>query len=76
MITYDEFVEDVYNKVAACPQCWRIGQSVFNVVDEYYGVARIVQFVDKIDCFYIDNNIDAFLQRAYERLKELQSCED
>ena len=72
MITYDEFVQDVWNLVKDCPKNWRKGQSVFNVVDENYNVARIVQFVDHIDCFYNDNMIDKFLQKAYERVIELQ----
>lgn len=40
---------------------WRNGQFVFNYIDKHYGVARYVQFVDKVDCFYNDSQIDAFL---------------
>lgn len=76
MKTYGEFVEDVYAKVAQCPERWRKGQSVFNVVDDFYGVARTVQFVDGVDCFYIDEYIPQFLQCAYNRLKELETCEN
>lgn len=68
-MTYNEFVIDVWNKANQCPKDWRKGQSVFNVVDAYYGVARDVQFIDRIDCFYCDECIDDFLQHAYKRLK-------
>lgn len=67
-MTYNEFVIDVWNKANQCPKDWRKGQSVFNVVDAYYGVARDVQFIDRIDCFYRDECIDDFLQHAYKRL--------
>ena len=56
-MTYDEFVAQVWEKVATSPQCWRKGQAVFNVIDENWDVAREVQFVDGIDCFYDDDKI-------------------
>ena len=65
-MTYDEFVSDVMNLVKECPKNWRKGQSVFNVIDEKYGVARNVQFIDHIDCFYDDDNIESFLTTAYK----------
>lgn len=65
-MTYDEFVSDVMNLVSECPKNWRKGQSVFNVIDEKYGVARNVQFIDHIDCFYDDDNIESFLTAAYK----------
>lgn len=76
IMEYNEFVADVLEKVKQCPKCWRKGQSVFNVVDEYYGVARTVQFVDGVDCFYVDDYIDDFLLHSYKRLKEIESCEN
>lgn len=65
-MTYDEFVSDVMNLVKECPKNWRKGQSVFNVIDQKYGVARSVQFIDHIDCFYNDDNIEPFLAAAYK----------
>ena len=43
------------------PKEWRDGQFVFNYIDSVYGVARQVQFDDKVDCYYLDKNIDEFL---------------
>lgn len=69
-MTKEEFKQSVLERVEKCPKCWRKGQSVFNVVDALYGVARAVQFEDKIDCFYNDEMIDSFLDRAYKRVEE------
>ena len=68
MITLNEFILDVMNLIEECPKCWRKGQSVFNIVDYKYNVARDVQFIDGIDCFYNDEQIEPFLIAAYKRL--------
>ena len=68
-MTYNEFAMDVLELIEECPKDWRSGQSIFNIVDSKYGIARDVQFIDGIDCFYDDNQIDAFLNSAYKRLK-------
>lgn len=49
------------------PSFIRRGQAVFNATEEIYGVAREVQFNDRIDCFYDDSQIEAFLDAAYQR---------
>ena len=69
-MTYNEFVEDVLDRIKECPTNWRKGQSVFNVIDDTYGVARRVQFEDHVDCFYNDDKIDEFMQKAYNKLCE------
>lgn len=46
------------------PPNWREGQFVFNRVDKLYGVARAIQFIDKVDCFYDDSKIDEFIERT------------
>ena len=68
-MTYDEFVAQVWEKVATSPQCWRKGQAVFNVIDENWDVAREVQFVDGIDCFYDDDKIQEFIDHAWVIVK-------
>ena len=68
-MTYDEFVAHVWEKVATSPQCWRKGQAVFNVIDENWDVAREVQFVDGIDCFYDDDKIQEFIDHAWVIVK-------
>lgn len=47
---------------------WRYGQAVFNYVDHKYGVARAIQFVHHVDCFYDDSKVDEFLTIAYRYL--------
>lgn len=63
----DEFIAEVWRLVGECPKEWRKGQAVFNVIDDYYGVARAVQFIDKVDCFYDDSAIEEFIEKAWER---------
>lgn len=74
MITLNQFISDVMSLIEECPKCWRKGQSVFNIVDSKYGVARDVQFKDGIDCFYVDDQIEPFLKAAYKRLQA--KCEN
>ena len=50
------------------PKQWRKGQAVFNFIDDVYGVARDVQYIDKIDCFYEDKCIDEFINSAFLRI--------
>lgn len=68
MITLNQFISDIMSLTEECPKCWRKGQSVFNIVDAKYGVARDVQFIDGIDCFYDNSQIELFLIAAYKRL--------
>lgn len=69
-MTYEEFITDVWAEVAKCPKSWRKGQSVFNVIDEKYGVARTVQFEDGVDCFYDDREetINLFIAKCWLRM--------
>lgn len=77
MLSYNAFVSDVLRLADECPRTWRKGQSIFNIVDTKYGVARKVQFTDGIDCFYDNNQIEPFLEAAYRRYQELfESQED
>lgn len=62
---YEDFKVFVMKKVGECPRCWRKGQAVFNVVDEQFNVAREVQFVDNVDCYYDDTKIEDFLHHAW-----------
>ena len=64
MITVEELKEEI--STAKFPKNWRKGQSVFNYIDNVYGIARTIQFKWGIDCFYNDNNIDEFLNKAVE----------
>lgn len=47
----------------------RRGQATFNAVESDYGkIARFVQFVKGVDCFYDNKQIDAFLEACYKYL--------
>ena len=64
MITVEEFKKEISE--IEFPKNWRKGQAVFNYIDNVYGIARTIQFKWGIDCFYNDNNIDEFLNKAVE----------
>ena len=65
MITIEELKKEI--STAKFPENWRKGQSVFNYIGYVYGgVARIIQLKYGIDCFYKDDNIDDFLNKAVE----------
>ena len=64
MITVEELKKEI-SKIEF-PKNWRKGQSVFNYIDNVYGIARTIQFKWGIDCFYNDDNIDEFLNKAVE----------
>lgn len=68
-ISLEEFHNDILSMVNECPSSWRKGQSVFNVIDAYYGIAREVQGMG-IDCFYKDDSINEFIEESYKILKE------
>lgn len=66
---YREFVKQIWDEVEKCPSNWRKGQKVFNVIDALYGdVARQVQFINGVDCFYDDSKIDAFIDQCWIRV--------
>ena len=68
-ITIKELKESIYG--VQIPTHWRHGQFVFNRVEELFGeVAREVQFIDHIDCFYDDTKIDRFLDAVLVRLNK------
>lgn len=64
----NEFRADVLTAMKDKPKEWRDGQFVFNYINEVYGVARYVQFIDGIDCFYNDEKIDQFIDKCYVTL--------
>lgn len=68
---WEHFEKSVMDLAGLAPSGWRKGQAVFNAVDDLYGVARTVQFVDGVDCFYDDSRIPDFLYRAWLRYDEM-----
>lgn len=46
----------------------RMGQFIFNYIDDMYNVAREVQFEDNVDCFHLDEKIDEFLLCSLKRI--------
>jgi len=68
---YGDFITNIWNEVDKCPKNWRKGQKVFNVIEELYGkVARDVQFIDGVDCFYDDRDetINLFIDKCWIRV--------
>ena len=64
------------------PPHLRKGQYIFNWIDKHfqipehfnfknYSIARQVQFIDGIDCFYDDSKIDEFLDACLRRINRL-----
>lgn len=71
MMKFETFAIEILNLAQECPKEWRLGQSVFNIVEAKYGyITREVQFQDGIDCFYDDTEIEDFLKAVYRRLNE------
>lgn len=68
--TLEDFRNEVLNFAEnEAPKSWRKGQAVFNYIDRNYKVARQIQFNhNPIDCFYNDDLVDEFIERAYELL--------
>lgn len=66
---YREFVKQIWDAVEECPNNWRKGQKVFNVMEALYGdVARQVQFINHVDCFYDDKQIEPFIDQCWIRV--------
>lgn len=76
MITKDEFISEIKRKSRELRKLhpeYREGQAIFNTIDsddDYFGVARQVQFKYNLDCFF-DKNIDEFLDKCYEEYQRL-----
>ena len=71
-MTYEQFITELWEEVAKSPKSWRKGQAVFNVIDEKWNVARKVQFEDGVDCFYNDDLVDLFIDKAWIRIYNKQ----
>jgi len=69
-IGFQEFRCSILNGAEKCPSEWRKGQSVFNIIDDWYDIAREVQYEKGVDCFYDDSLIDEFIIESYNILKE------
>ena len=63
-----EIILDDSKKMKELYPYYRWGQAVFNYVDEYFGVARKVQFEDNVDCFYNDDAVDSFIEKTLDAL--------
>ena len=73
--TKEEFLKNIVDEVKAYPY-QRYGQSVFNAIEKLYGVSRVVQFHDGIDCFWENEHtelVDQFIDKAYEAYVELET---
>ena len=75
IILRDTIISDAKRLMEIHPE-YRYGQSVFNIVDQYIGLARTVQFCDGIDCFYDDEKIDAFIEKVIDRMEKHEDNEE
>lgn len=70
MMTLEQLKNEIYSYEK--PKEWREGQFVFNMVDELYGVARIVQFHENVDCFHNDSKIGKFLELSLKYINDYE----
>lgn len=70
MKDYNKFYTEVMNFVSNRPKAWRPGQAVFNYIEQFYGVARYVQFEKGIDCFYDNSKINDFINASYVAIND------
>lgn len=64
-----EFIKMICNLADKRPEGIRYGQSIYNNVDQYFGVAREVASNDiRIDCYYEDANVDVFLDECWNMI--------
>lgn len=71
-MTFDELKNEVTLATGKKPKHIRLGQFIFNYIDAVYGTARYVQFVDRVDCFYDNEQIDEFIKCNVEIINKLQ----
>ena len=75
-MTFEEFNEMIKRDIKPLPNNWRYGQKVFNYIDANFPyLARDVQMIDGVDCFYDDNVVDEFIICSYERLRSIEKNE-
>ena len=68
-ITLEDFKREVMEAMKNKPDQWRMGQFVFNYIEENYcGVGRYVQFIEGVDCYYDDKKIDEFISISHKNL--------
>ena len=67
-----DFQKEIDQALKSKPKNWRNGQFVFNYIDDNYRVARYVQFINGVDCFYDDENIEAFIVKCYENIMKAE----
>ena len=72
----EDFRTEVLSALESKPEKWRKGQFVFNYIDNKYGVARYVQMVEDVDCFYDDKQIDKFITRSFVEIKKRLMLKD
>ena len=70
MITKQELKAELDKFLEEKPTTWRKGQAIFNYIDAKYGIARDVQFLHGIDCFYNDEKIDTFIDKCVELINQ------
>ena len=71
IMTYNDFITEIWSNVDNCPKEWRKGQKVFNVIEKLYGnVDKDVQCIYVFDYFYDERNetINLFIDTCCNRM--------
>lgn len=71
-MTLEEFNVRVMRDIKSLPYNWRYGQKIFNYIDANFNhIARDVQTIDGVDCFYDDDAVDDFIIKSWHRYNSL-----
>lgn len=65
---FGDFVVKIWKKSDQYPRYMRIGQRIFNAIEDLYGIAYKVRDTSGIDCFYDDDKVDAFIDATWKEL--------
>lgn len=69
----DDFIKTICNMADQRPKDIRYGQSVYNNVDQYFGVAqKAISDNNEADCFYNDKNVGLFLDKCWDVIEEIK----
>jgi len=74
-LDYGYFVMYIHERARNRPKEWRYGQAIFNYMEMDFGdIARQVQFIDGVDCFYNDDYVNEFVDKCWERCSVKELC--
>lgn len=71
-MTQEEFKKFILEEVNTYQDKRSLGQKVYRCINIHYGnkVVYDVLYKDLVDCFYNDDAVDEFIEKAYNRINE------